>query len=108
MHSYCLLLGPYGCYLLQHFLSPEIRSTLCEYLHFLGSLWSKTFTRVEVAEMRLKGARLLTKLELLLPTTELDVIRHWAHHMVESIPALGPIWCALVLPSPIKLDLLHA
>ena len=90
--EYLLLAGPIGKYILEGSMHPLQQAAVFEYLDLIGSLWEKTITLERLEQLETDLPRVLTELEELLPSWELDINRHLMLHLVESIRANGPCW----------------
>lgn len=93
MHEWLLLAGPIGKFGL-HGVIPDanISQVVFTYLDLLGSLWAKSFSRQQVADLVQSSKRLLADLEAYLPAYELNINRHMMQHLVPAIWEWGPPW----------------
>lgn len=93
MHEWLLLAGPIGKFGLHGAIpSADVAQVIFTYLDLLGSLWAKSFTRQQVADLVQSSKRLLADLEAYLPAYELNINRHMMQHLVPAIWEWGPPW----------------
>ena len=90
--EYLLLAGPYGKYLLEDCFSPDVQEVVFEYLDLLGLMWQKSISAETLGHLEKRLPIVLTMMEDLLPSWELDMSRHQIIHLVVPICANGPCW----------------
>lgn len=83
--EYLLMAGPYGKYLLEDCFHPEVQAVVFECLDLLGLVWLKTISSELLTRLESRMPVVLTLLETLLPSWELDLNRHKMIHLVRAI-----------------------
>ena len=79
-------------HLLERCFSPDVQQVVFEYLHLLGLMWEKSTSTETLSHLEKRLPIMLTMLEDLLPSWELDINRHQIIHLVAAIRANGPCW----------------
>ena len=89
--EYLLLAGSYGKHLLEECFSPNVQQVVFEYLDLLGLMWEKSISAETLSHLEKRLPIVLTMMEDLLPSWELDMNRHQIIHLVAAIHrANGP------------------
>jgi hypothetical protein len=94
-----LMLGPVGAYLFSFAdCDQEFLKTLISLFTVLGTVMYKTSTPAERARVKLEGAELFTKLEMIMPSAWNTFVRHTcSSHCCDTLESCSAFWCCNML-----------
>ena len=94
-----LKLGPVGAYQFSFAdCDQEFLKTLIDLFKLLGTVMYKTSTPAERAKVKLQGAELFTKLEMIMPSAwNTFVLHNCSYHCVDTLESCSAFWCCNML-----------